>query len=67
MAPKPPIDRPATARPSRDGIVEYVASTHGISSRMWKVSHIGGPPRPWLCQSEYQPPWPASGMTTMRS
>ena len=65
-APKPPIEKPETARPEACPVVAKVASTQGRSSLMWKVSQLRGPTLE-DSGSQYQPAAPPSGMTTMRS
>src|SRR3954466_7377494 len=68
--PKPPCDRPAIARPLRLRIVLRLASTHGMTSLMWKVSHFDGPSAVVAStQSVNHPPpsplKPASGITVI--
>src|SRR4051794_16324849 len=70
--PKPPWDRPATARPFREAIVRRLASIHGISWLTWKVSHCDGPSAVAVSyQLVNQPPplplKPASGITVIKS
>src|SRR4051812_46439966 len=70
MAPKPPWDRPATARPLRWATVRRLASTHGSTSSMWNVSHFDGPrtvvvSTQLVNQLPPLPSKPASGMTVM--
>src|SRR3954469_20654191 len=68
--PKPPCESPAIARPLRFGRVLRLASTHGTTSAMWKVSHFDGPSAVVAStQLVNQPPPsplnPASGITVM--
>ena len=66
MAPKPPIDSPVIARPSRRAMVRRLQSTWLTTSRMTWSSQLLDCPPPLAAQLTYQE-LPASGMTTMRS
>lgn len=63
-ATKPPIENPATARPSRARTVLRFWSTHGISSSRWNRSHCWAP-ADWLTQLVPHPAQPASAATVM--
>ena len=65
-APKPPIDRPVMARPSRRAMVRKFQSTWPTTSRTMWSSQLFVCPSSFSAQLTYHE-FPASGITTMRS
>ena len=65
-APKPPIDRPVMARPSRRAMVRKFQSTWLTTSWMTWSSQSFDCPSSLSAQLTYQE-FPTSGMTTIRS